>query len=163
MAKKGRGLSKAEKIAIPIIIVIAVWAVYSVLTPAHVNQSFEFDKHISISVRRSARFHLTSGWPQRPDRSNGNSVIISRKSRATGVHGAMVRTLPTHGPGVRWSIRSIWERKRAIPFRSRALEWSNCKRRGHVHLAGGIWVRVWGTELDLRLRLFRNDIQRVRR
>jgi thiol-disulfide isomerase/thioredoxin len=33
LAKKGHGLSKAEKIAIPIILIIAVWAVYSVLNP----------------------------------------------------------------------------------------------------------------------------------
>jgi cytochrome c-type biogenesis protein len=33
VAKKGRGLSKAEKVAIPIIIIIAIWAVYSALNP----------------------------------------------------------------------------------------------------------------------------------
>ena len=33
LAKKSHGLSKAEKIAIPIILVIAVWAVYSALNP----------------------------------------------------------------------------------------------------------------------------------
>jgi thiol-disulfide isomerase/thioredoxin len=33
VAKKGHGLSKAEKIAIPIIIIIAAWAVYSALNP----------------------------------------------------------------------------------------------------------------------------------
>jgi thiol-disulfide isomerase/thioredoxin len=32
--KKGRGLSKGEKIAIPVIIIIAVWAVYSFTQPA---------------------------------------------------------------------------------------------------------------------------------
>jgi thiol-disulfide isomerase/thioredoxin len=30
---KGRGLSKAEKIAIPIIIIIAIWGVYSIIQP----------------------------------------------------------------------------------------------------------------------------------
>jgi len=51
VAKKGRGLSKAEKIAIPIIIVIAVWAVYSVLTPAPTSTSLS--NSISTSVSQS--------------------------------------------------------------------------------------------------------------
>ena len=53
LAKKGHGLSKAEKIAIPIIIVIAVWAVYSALTPAPSGGSSSLSNSVTTSVSQS--------------------------------------------------------------------------------------------------------------
>jgi thiol-disulfide isomerase/thioredoxin len=53
LAKKGHGLSKAEKIAIPIILVIAVWAVYSVLTPGPSGGSSSLSNSVTTSVSQS--------------------------------------------------------------------------------------------------------------
>jgi thiol-disulfide isomerase/thioredoxin len=52
-AKKGHGLSKAEKIAIPIIIVIAVWAVYSALYPGSSGGSSSLSNSVTTSVSQS--------------------------------------------------------------------------------------------------------------
>jgi len=50
LAKKGHGLSKAEKIAIPIILIIAVWAVYSALNPAPSGGSSSLSNSVTTSV-----------------------------------------------------------------------------------------------------------------
>jgi thiol-disulfide isomerase/thioredoxin len=50
LAKKGHGLSKAEKIAIPIIVIIAVWAVYSALNPAPSGGSSSLSNSVTTSV-----------------------------------------------------------------------------------------------------------------
>jgi cytochrome c-type biogenesis protein len=50
--KKGHGLSRAEKVAIPIIIIIAVWAVYSFTQPAPATST-------SLSVTYSSTASLT--------------------------------------------------------------------------------------------------------
>jgi len=52
-AKKGHGLSKAEKIAIPIILIIAVWAVYSVLNPGPSGGSSSLSNSVTTSVSQS--------------------------------------------------------------------------------------------------------------
>ncbi|MGP8068404.1 MAG: TlpA family protein disulfide reductase [Candidatus Bathyarchaeia archaeon] len=52
LAKKSRGLSKAEKIAIPIILIIAVWAVYSVLNPGPSGSS-SLSNSVTTSVSQS--------------------------------------------------------------------------------------------------------------
>jgi thiol-disulfide isomerase/thioredoxin len=52
LAKKSRGLSKAEKIAIPIILVIAVWAVYSALNPGPAG-STSLSNSVSTSISQS--------------------------------------------------------------------------------------------------------------
>ena len=52
LAKKGHGLSKAEKIAIPIILIIAVWAVYSVLNPAP-SGSTSLSNSVTTSLSQS--------------------------------------------------------------------------------------------------------------
>jgi len=52
LAKKGHGLSKAEKIAIPIILIIAVWAVYSVLNPGP-SGSTSLSNSVTTSVSQS--------------------------------------------------------------------------------------------------------------
>ena len=53
MAKKKHGLSKAEKIAIPIILVIAVWAVYSALNPGSPGGSSSLSNSVTTSVSQS--------------------------------------------------------------------------------------------------------------
>ena len=53
LAKKGHGLSKAEKIAIPIILIIAVWAVYSVLNPGPSGGSSSLSNSVTASVSQS--------------------------------------------------------------------------------------------------------------
>ena len=53
LAKKGHGLSKAEKIAIPIILIIAVWAVYSVLNPGPSGGSSSLSNSVTTSVSQS--------------------------------------------------------------------------------------------------------------
>ncbi len=53
VAKKRHGLSKAEKIAIPIIIVIAVWAVYSALNPGSPATSSTLTNSVTTSVSQS--------------------------------------------------------------------------------------------------------------
>ncbi len=53
VAKKGHGLSKAEKIAIPIILIIAVWAVYSALTPGPAGNSSSLSNSVTTSVSQS--------------------------------------------------------------------------------------------------------------
>ena len=53
LAKKRHGLSKAEKIAIPIIIVIAVWAVYSALNPGPGGGSSSLSNSVTTSVSQS--------------------------------------------------------------------------------------------------------------
>lgn len=53
VAKKRHGLSKAEKIAIPIIIVIAVWAVYSALNPGTPAGSSSLSNSVTTSVSQS--------------------------------------------------------------------------------------------------------------
>ena len=50
LAKKGHGLSKAEKIAIPIILIIAVWAVYSVLNPGPSGGSSSLSNSVTTSI-----------------------------------------------------------------------------------------------------------------
>lgn len=52
LAKKGHGLSKAEKIAIPIIVIIAVWAVYSVLNPGPSGSS-SLSNSVTTSISQS--------------------------------------------------------------------------------------------------------------
>jgi thiol-disulfide isomerase/thioredoxin len=53
VAKKRHGLSKAEKIAIPIILVIAVWAVYSALNPGPPGTSSTLSNTVTTSVSQS--------------------------------------------------------------------------------------------------------------
>ncbi|MGA3108287.1 MAG: TlpA disulfide reductase family protein [Candidatus Bathyarchaeia archaeon] len=53
VAKKKHGLSKAEKIAIPIILVIAVWAVYSALNPGSPGGSSTLSNSVTTSVSQS--------------------------------------------------------------------------------------------------------------
>ena len=53
LAKKGHGLSKAEKIAIPIILIIAVWAVYSALNPGTSGGSSSLSNTVTTSVSQS--------------------------------------------------------------------------------------------------------------
>jgi len=53
LAKKRHGLSKAEKIAIPIIIVIAVWAVYSALNPGPAGGSSSLSNSVTTSVSQA--------------------------------------------------------------------------------------------------------------
>lgn len=53
VAKKRHGLSKAEKIAIPIILVIAVWAVYSALNPGPPGSSSSLSNSVTTSVSQS--------------------------------------------------------------------------------------------------------------
>ena len=52
LAKRGHGLSKAEKIAIPIILIIAVWAVYSVLNPGP-SGSTSLSNSVTTSLSQS--------------------------------------------------------------------------------------------------------------
>jgi len=55
VAKKKHGLSKAEKIAIPIIIVIAVWAVYSALNPGTGGGSSSLSNSVTTSISQSGQ------------------------------------------------------------------------------------------------------------
>jgi thiol-disulfide isomerase/thioredoxin len=53
LTTKGHGLSKAEKIAIPIILIIAVWAVYSALNPGSPGGSSTLSNTVTTSVSQS--------------------------------------------------------------------------------------------------------------
>lgn len=53
-AKKGHGLSRAEKIAIPIIVIIAVWAGYSLLQPPPTSSSLQVTYSSKVSLTNSA-------------------------------------------------------------------------------------------------------------
>jgi thiol-disulfide isomerase/thioredoxin len=52
--KKGRGLSKAEKIAIPVIIIIAIWAVYSFTQPTPTSSTLSVTYSYTPTLTQSS-------------------------------------------------------------------------------------------------------------
>jgi len=146
-SRKAHGLSKAEKIAIPIIIIIAIWATYSFLQPSPTSTTPQVTNSSTASLSQSGGAPDFTLSVVGPNGLTGQTVTLS-SFRGKVVFLEFMEPWCTHCQNMAPVLNSLYAKysSEKIVFISVAGPWNGATANdaaNFIHNYGGSWIYVY--------------------